>query len=143
MQPGNLLASLRARRTYLIIYQGYLRWRPKSDFAELLEVLIQETQDAIASISGTMRRLEVDPKLAGINETLLAQGARRKGTASKLNFLLVGANNTLEWYQTLEASEEVEEVQVLWQALSLMERRHRQMIEELMDKIQIATSRVS
>lgn len=135
-----LTACLRARHTYLLIYESYAKGRPKEDFRELLVTLIDDTHDSIASISAAMRRLGLRPTAAGINETVLGQGMSRRGTLSKLNFVLVGANRTLEWYASQRSAEDEPEVEALWQELIAREEEHRQMVIAFLDRAQLARS---
>lgn len=130
-----LLSAVRARRTYLAIYEHYRKAAPKADFAALLDELIDDTKDAIATLSHQVRLLDRNPVSAGINENLLTQGMHRKGTPGKLNFMLVGSTNTLEWYAAQRHQGDSPEVQELWQALQEMEQKHQQHIKEMLGQI--------
>lgn len=130
-----LLAAVRARRSYLAIYQYYRKAAPKADFAGLLDELIDDTQDAIAALSHQVRLLERSPVSAGVNENLVTQGMHRKGTPSKLNFMLVGTKNTLEWYAAQRNPEDPQEIQELWQALQEMEQKHQGRIKEMLGQL--------
>lgn len=138
-----LLSSLRGRRTYLLIYEAYRKATPKADLAQLLDVLIEDTQDAIASLSSQLRYLGVSPLQSGINEGLLAKGVRRRGTLSKMNFLLVGTSHNLEWYAEQAHDEDPSQVQALWQELAAMEQRHQDMIKAFLGGAELAHDRSS
>lgn len=130
-----LIAGLRARRTYLMILEAYRKASPKADFAELLATLIDDTMDAIASLSSALRHVGRSPLQAGINEKLLQQGVRRRGTASKANFLLVGSARTVAWYREMPAAEDPPEVQVLWKELADTEEAHVQLLKGFLDRV--------
>lgn len=127
-----LLAALRARRTYLLLYESYRKARPKEDFKELLDVMIEDSHDSIASISSLLRRLDQSPLAAGTNENVLQQGMSRKGTASKLNFLLVGTQRSLDWYPNQQTAEDPTEAQALWQSLIERETEHQRQIKRML-----------
>ncbi|MCS6844565.1 MAG: PIG-L family deacetylase [Caldilineales bacterium] len=135
-----LLAALRARRTYLAIYQAYRRATPKADFAALLDGLIEDTQESLAELSRALRLLGRSPVAVGVNERLLAQGEQRKGTLSKLNFLLVGANQSLAWYKGQRSEDDPPDVQALWQRLEEAELRHQSQIKALLAQIELAAA---
>lgn len=135
-----LMAALRARRTYLTVYETYRRTTPKADFAALLDALIEDTQESLAEISRAVRLLGRSPVTAGLNEKLLAQAERRKGTLSKLNFLLVGTAQSLEWYAAQQAESDPPEVRALWQRLAETERRHQAQIKALLAQIELAAA---
>lgn len=130
-----LLAAVRARRTYLAIYQHYRKAAPKADFAGLLDEFVDDTQDAIASLSHQVRLLDRSPLSAGVNENLLTQGMHRKGTPGKLNFMLVGTKNTLEWYAAQRDPDDPPEIQELWQALQAVEQRHQARIKAMLGQL--------
>jgi rubrerythrin len=130
-----LLAAVRARRSYLAIYQHYRQAAPKADFAALLDDLIDDTQDAIATLSHQVRLLDRSPVSAGVNEYLLTQGMHRRGTPSKLNFMLVGTKNTLEWVAAQRHPDDPPEIQELWQALQEMEQRHQDRVKEMLGQL--------
>lgn len=134
----HLLSALRARRTYLLIYQEYRKTTPKADFAELLDALIDDTQDTVANLSRILRLMGISPIQAGVNEKLLQQGLARRGMASKLNFLLAGSTRTLEWYEEMPLADDPEEIQALWQDLAAMETRHLASIRELLGAAELA-----
>ena len=135
-----LYASLRARRTYLMIFQNYLRQRPKEDVAQLLEALIEDAQDIIAMLSSQLRQIDHSPLSAGINETLLHQAGRRRGTLSKLNFILVGSRNTLSWYEDCQIAADPPDVQVFWQELIARETDNLRRIKDLLGAIEVSST---
>jgi hypothetical protein len=135
-----LYASLRARRTYLMIYQDYLRQRPKADVAQLLGELSDDTQDTIAMLSSLLRQKGHSPLAAGINETLFQQARRRRGTLSKLNFLMVGSKNTLAWYEDCQRADDPPEVQVFWQELIARETDNLRRVKDLLGAIEVAST---
>ena len=135
-----LYASLRARRTYLMIYQDYLRQRPKKDVSQLLEGLIEDTQDAIAMLSSQLRRTGHSPLAAGVNESLLQQARRRRGTLSKLNFIVVGSRNTVSWYEGCQKADDPPDAEALWQELIAREADNLQRIKDLLGAIEVTSS---
>lgn len=135
-----LYASLRARRTYLMIYQDYLRQRPKEDVSQLLEGLIEDTQDTIAMLSSLLRRTGHSPLTAGVNEPLLRQARRRRGTLSKLNFVLVGSRNTVSWYEDCQSADDPPDAEALWQELIAREADNLQRIKDLLGAIEITST---
>jgi LmbE family N-acetylglucosaminyl deacetylase len=135
-----LLAALRSRRTYLLIYQDYLKRSPKPDFAELLTALIEHTHEAIALLSSALRRIDRNPMRAGVNEKLLGQGGSRRVAAGKLNFIILGAANNLNWYTEQLARDDPPAIQSVWQTLFEMETQDQQMAKSLLAAIEQATS---
>lgn len=133
-----LMAALRGRRTYLMIHEGYRRATPQADFAVLLDGLMEDGHEAIAELSYHLRHLDRSPMAAGVNETLLTQGTSRKGTASKLNFLLVGATQTLQWLNDQRRVDDPPAMQALWQYLIDAETRHQQQIKEVLGQVELA-----
>lgn len=134
-----LLAALRSRRTYLMIYQEYLKHSPKPDFAGLLATLVDHTQEAIALISGALRRIDRNPKRAGINEKLLAQGVSRKGAPGKLNFIIVGAARNLEWYRQQLDQNDPPAISAVWQGLIESETDDQELAKHLLALVEQAT----
>lgn len=135
-----LLAALRNRRTYLLIYQDYLKRSPKSDFAELLGALIDHAQEVIALLSSTLRRIDRSPMRAGVNDKLLGQGVSRKVAAGKLNFIILGAANNLDWYTEQLERNDPPAIEAVWQTLAEIEAQDLQMSKRLLALIEEATS---
>lgn len=133
-----LMAALRGRRTYLLIHEAYRRATPQADFAALLDDLIEDGHEAIAELSRLLRHLGHSPMTAGLNEKLLTQGSSRKGTAHKLNFLLVGATQTLQWLNDQRRSDDPPDVQAVWQRLIDAEARHLQQIKQVLGQVELA-----
>ena len=135
-----LLAALRSRRTYLMIYQDYLKRSPKPAFAALLATLVEHSQESIALLSGALRRIDRNPMRAGVNEKLLAQGVGRRVAAGKLNFIIVGSARNLEWYAQQLAQNDPPAIQAVWQALAEIETTDQQLAKQLLAEIEQAAS---
>ncbi|MEZ4767734.1 MAG: hypothetical protein R2844_04840 [Caldilineales bacterium] len=142
-QPGDtdrlvarLMAGLRRRRAYLTIYQQYLRYRPKPEFVALLETLVDDAQDALALLSSALRQLDRSPLHAGAHEKLLDQGMGRRGTVSRLNFMIVGMDKSLQWYAGQLAEDDPPEIRAIWQELEAAERRHLAMTKGLLSEME-------
>lgn len=135
-----LLAALRSRRTYLMIYQDYLKRSPKAEFAALLATLIEHAQETIALLSGALRRIDSNPKRAGINEKLLAQGVGRRVAAGKLNFIIVGSARNLDWYTQQLGQNDPPAIQAVWQTLIELESQDQQLAKQLLHEIEQAAS---
>lgn len=133
---ARLMAGLRARRAYLTIYQQYLRYRPKPEFVALLEVLVDDTQEAVALLSSALRRLDRSPLQAGAHEKLLDQGMGRRGAVSRLNFMIVGMDKSLQWYASQLAEDDSPEIRAIWQELEATERRHLAMTKGLLAEME-------
>jgi LmbE family N-acetylglucosaminyl deacetylase len=138
-----LLAALRSRRTYLLIYQDYLKRSPKQDFAELLATLSEHAQEAIALLSRALRRIDHNPKHAGINEKLLGQGVGRRVAAGKLNFIIVGMARNLEWYAEQLERDDPPAIKAVWQELIEIESQDQQRAKQLLVEIEQAASQAS
>jgi LmbE family N-acetylglucosaminyl deacetylase len=139
-----LLAALRSRRTYLLIYQDYLKRSPKPDFAELLGRLVDHAQEAITLLSSALRRIDRSPMRAGINEKLLAQGVGRRVAAGKLSFIIVGSARNLDWYaQQLAQDDHPPQIKAVWQALIELETQDQQLAKDLLAEVDQATSQTS
>jgi hypothetical protein len=138
-----LLAALRSRRTYLLIYQDYLKRSPKPDFAELLATLSEHTQEAIALLSRVLRRIDLNPKHAGVNEKLLGQGVGRRVAAGRLNFIIVGMARNLDWYAEQLARDDPSAIKAVWQELIASETQDQQLAKHLLVEIEQAASQTS
>ena len=77
-------------------------------------------------ISPILRRLDRSPMRAGINENTLAQGTSRKGTPSRLNFMLVAQERMVEWTAEQLRRNDPPEIKILWQQLAEIADRHLQ-----------------
>lgn len=137
---ARLMAGLRARRGYLSIYQHYMRHRPKQEFLDLLQLLVDDTQDATAQLSSALRRLDRSPLQAGTHEKLLGQGLSRHGTLSKLNFMIVGMEKSLQWYASQLAQGDPSDVHAIWQDLSAAESEHLRLTKALLVVMERSTS---
>ena len=131
---ARLMAGLRARHGYLTIYQHYLRQRPKAEFVALLQTLVDDTQEATAALSSALRRLDHSPLQAGTHEKLLAQGMGRRGTVSKLNFMIVGMEKSLQWYASQLAQGDPPDIHAIWQELSATESQHLKLTKTLLSE---------
>ncbi len=132
-----LISCLRARRTYLMIYQRYRQSTPKVDFAGLLDVMLDDLQDAVATLSRVLRLLDTSPVKAEANEKLFNQAQARLGTASKLAFMETGSSRAVAWYQEQLQAGDPPEIQAIWQALAEMEARHLAGIQALLGQAEL------
>ena len=123
---SRLLDALRSNSTHVLLYQEYRKRSRKEDVIALLDVLIDGSQEAIALISPILRRLDRSPMRAGINENTLAQGSSRKGTASRLNFMLVAQERMVEWTAEQLRRDDPPEIKILWKQLADIADRHQQ-----------------
>ena len=133
---ARLMAGLRARRAYLTIYQQYLRYRPKPEFVALLEILVDDAQEAAALLSSALRRLDRSPLQAGAHEKLLDQGMGRRGAVSRLNFMIVGMDKSLQWYASQLAEDDPPEIRSIWLELEAAEHRHLAMTKGLLTEME-------
>ncbi|HSN78657.1 MAG TPA: hypothetical protein VL334_26605, partial [Anaerolineae bacterium] len=113
------------------------------DFAELLAMLSEHTQEAIALLSRALRRIDRNPKQAGINEKLLAQGVGRRVAAGKLNFVIVGTARNLDWYAEQLAQDDPPWIKAVWQELIAIETQDQQLAKHLLVEIEQAASQSS
>lgn len=133
---SRLLDAVRSNRTHLLLYQEYRKRSRKEDMIALLDELIDGSQEAIAMISPILRRLDRSPMRAGINENTLAQGASRKGTPSRLNFMLVGQARMIEWTAEQLRRADPQEITVLWQQLADIADRHLRATKALLATVE-------
>lgn len=136
---SRLIAALRMARTYLQVYRQYRQRAAKPDLAALLDQLIEDTQEVVADLSRLIRLAGASPLAAGVNEKVVRQAMVRKGTVSKLNFLLVGCARTEEWLKSQELPDSPADVQALWQELIAMTARHTRTIKRFLAQIELAT----
>ncbi len=129
---SRLLDALRSNRTHLLLYQEYRKRSRKEDMIALLDDLIDGSQEAIAMISPILRRLDRSPMRAGINENTLAQGTSRKGTPSRLNFMLVGQARMMDWTAEQLRRADPPQINILWQQLAEMTDRHQRATKALL-----------
>lgn len=120
-----LFEGLRATRASLLLYRDYRKRARQDDFVGLLDMLADEVQESIAEMSSILRRLDHSPMHAGIDEKILAQGMARKGTRSKLNFMLVGQVRLAEWAAEQARRQDPESIVETWQRLGAMAARHQ------------------
>ena len=121
-----LLDAVRSNSTHVLLYQEYRKRSRQEDVIALLDMLIDGSQEAISLVSPMLRRLNRSPMRAGINENTLAQGSSRRGTASRLNFVLVAQERMVEWTAEQVRRNDPPEIKILWQQLADIADRHLQ-----------------
>lgn len=129
---ARLLEGLRISRTSLMLYEEYRKRGRQEDFTALLDRLSDDVQEVIAEMSLLLRRLDRSPMHAGVNEKVLAQGMARKGTASKLNFLLVGQARLADWAAEQVSRQDPPAVTVVWQHMGAMAVKHQEATKVLL-----------
>lgn len=112
-----LADALRHQQAYLAIYRHYRESQPREDFAALLDALCDDAQEASEGLAGALRRAGESPLTVEPPPRLLEQGFGRRGTLSKLHFILVGMQNNIAYYQAQLAHPDEEDVHSLWAEL--------------------------
>jgi len=93
-----LTRNLRYKLTYVKVFETYLESASSPEVAELLLMLIQSQQAAIAALASYLRRLEVSPKDLELNDKLLSQAASRTDLKAQLRFVYDGLERAADWY---------------------------------------------
>jgi hypothetical protein len=105
--------------------------------------LSEHAQEAIALLSRALRRINLNPKHAGINEKLLGQGVGRRVAAGKLNFIIVGTARNLDWYAEQLTRDDPPAIKAVWQELIEIESQDQQRAKHLLVEIEQAASQAS
>ncbi len=95
-----LTRNLRYKLTYVRIFETFLETSPAPEVTELLQILIQIQQSAIASLATYLRRLEVSTQDLELNDKLIAQATDRKDLKAQLRFIYDGLDRGVAWYRT-------------------------------------------
>jgi hypothetical protein len=114
---ARLADALRHQQAYLAIYRHYRDARPREDFAALLAVLCDDAQEASEGLARALRHAGESPLAVEPPPRLLEQGLRRRGTLSRLQFILVGMQNNIAYYQAQLAYPDEDDVRGLWAEL--------------------------
>ena len=94
-----LIINLRHRATWEVICQQYQERQPKPEIAAFLDHMRDEERNAIDLLARALRQLDVRPGDIGIQESLAAEARRRRSPQSELEFIQVGIDRSLAWYQ--------------------------------------------
>jgi hypothetical protein len=95
-----LTRNLRYKLTYIRIFETYLESDPDPEVAELLRVLIQAQQSAIAPLSRYLRRLDVSTQDTELDQKLMSHAVGRENVKSRLRFIYDGLRRAVSWYKT-------------------------------------------
>jgi hypothetical protein len=135
---SRLSDALRHQRAYQAIYQHYMDDRPREDFLALLNGLNDDSQDMVESLATALRQAGESPLGSEPPDRLLTQGWERKGTLSRLQFMLVGVNNTIQFLDTQLAGSDPQEIHDLWAELLALARKQEQAVKNFLSMIEHA-----
>ena len=135
-QVERLADVLRYQRAYLLIYERYMEAPVHPEFRNLLENLHQSTQESIERFSSTLRRMGESPIQTTLPEPLLAQGMDRRGAEGRLQFIVVGSQNTIQYIQSQLERDDPEPVRTLWGELLQVQRQHLESTRALLYQVQ-------
>jgi len=96
---NELAINLAHHRAWIAIAEQYLRLRPKADIAALLADLLEAEQQCVEELAHSLRLLGVAPALIETNETLVQQALMRRNFRTRMQFVDVGLQRTLAWYE--------------------------------------------
>jgi hypothetical protein len=94
-----LTRNLKYKLTYVKIFETYLESASSPDVIELLQILIQTQQVAIAELAGYLRHAGVSTQDMELNDKLLTQANGRSDLRSRLRFIYDGLERAVEWYR--------------------------------------------
>ncbi|MCC7355963.1 MAG: hypothetical protein IT330_19660 [Anaerolineae bacterium] len=128
--------ALRHQKANLAIYQHYRDAHPRDDFAALLDSLCQDAQEAIEGLASALRRAGQSPLAIEAAPRLVEQGFERRGTMSRLQFVLVGTQNNIAYYRTQLAGTDEPEAQALWAELLAVSEKQLSVVKALLQSLE-------
>jgi len=135
-QAERLDDALRHQRAYLLIYERYMESQIHPEFRNLLENLHKSTQESIEGLSSILRRMGGSPLQTALPERLLMQGLDRGGAEGRLQFIVVGLQNTIQYVQSQLERNDPEPVRALWDELLQDQRQHLESTRALLNQVQ-------
>jgi hypothetical protein len=95
-----LTRNLRYKLTYIKIFETYLEAESEQEVIELLKVLLQAQQSAIAPLSRYLRHHDVNVQDLELDEKLMSHAFSRDNVKSRLRFIYDGLKRSFSWYKT-------------------------------------------
>lgn len=94
-----LTRNLRYKLTYVHIFETYLEGESSPELVDLLNVLIEAQQTAIAPLSRYLRHLDVNIQDLELDQKLLGHALDRKNVKARLQFIYDGMKRAVSWYK--------------------------------------------
>ena len=128
--------AMRHQKANLVIYQHYRDAHPREDFATLLDSLIHDAQEGIEALARALRRAGQSPIVVEAAPRLVEQGFDRRGTLSRLQFILVGVENNIIFYRTQIARADEPEMNSLWADLLAVSEQQLLIVKALLQTLE-------
>ncbi|MCO6451038.1 MAG: hypothetical protein J5I90_09665 [Caldilineales bacterium] len=112
----DMITNLRYHMAWIAICENYLRAQPKSDVTAFLQAFQAAEQEAIEIIAYELRQRGVSPARLGAHENLITDGLNRHTTRSRVQFIVIGLDRSMVWYEERLAGGDAEST-AFWQTL--------------------------
>lgn len=96
---SDLAVNLRHRSAWAVICQDFLSTHPTPDAVRFLHRMREEEQAAVELLARALREAGTPPGLLGPDEELIADAQRRRDQTTRLQFICIGLERSLGWYQ--------------------------------------------
>lgn len=96
---SDLIINLRHRSGWALVCQIFLGAHPTAEADRFLRLMRDEEQAAVELLARALREAGKPPGLLGPNEELIADAQRRRDQTTRLQFIAVGLERSLSWYQ--------------------------------------------
>lgn len=96
---SDLIINLRHRSAWAVICLDFLSTHPTPDADHFLRRLREEEQAAVELLARALREAGTPPGLLGPDEDLITDARRRRDETTRLQFIAVGLERSLSWYQ--------------------------------------------
>lgn len=131
----DLAINLAHHRAWIAIADQYLRQRPKADVAALLADMLEMEQACVEELAHALRLHGVAPALIEPNQTLVQQAQLRSTLRTHMQFIDVGLQRTLAWYeQRLHQAETPHHA--LWQRLHALQAPLAARVRSLLSQVE-------
>ena len=106
------------------------------EFSNLLENLHKSAQETIEHFSSNLRRIDGSPLQVTLPERLLVRGMDRRGADGRLQFIVVGLQNTIQYVQSQLERDDPEPLRALWYVLLQDQVEHLESTRALLYQVQ-------
>jgi hypothetical protein len=113
---SDLIINLRHRSAWAVICLEFLSTHPTPEADHFLRQLQEEEQAAVELLARALRTAGRPPGLLGPDEDLIADARRRRDQSTRLQFITVGLERSLSWYQE-HLADAASPHRQLWQTL--------------------------
>ncbi len=96
---SDLIINLRHRSAWAIVCQELLSTHPTPEAVHFLLQMRENEQTAVELLARALRELGAPPGLLSPNDELIVDARRRRDQTTRLQFIEVGLERSLVWYQ--------------------------------------------